>query len=224
MGKIRLLIVEENKLLREGFVDIFKDQQKLAMEVYSGEREELGREMKRFNPYVILLNSGLQNQHSLEVVQWVTERFPGTKTAVMSLALSRNDITQFMEAGVAGFILKDASPQKFVETIEAVAKGKIVIPELFTDLLLSQIVEQAVVKGEIDLKRSVQITKFELKLLKLINEGLSNREIGKKLDITPEHVKSHIHNIKQNLSLFSLLELVNIISPKPESWNDGKTR
>lgn len=94
----------------------------------------------------------------------------------MSLALSRNDITQFMEAGVIGFILKDASPQKFVETIEAVAKGKIVIPELFTDLLLSQIVEQAVVKGEIDLKRSVQITKFELKLLKLINEGLSNRK------------------------------------------------
>ncbi len=80
--------------------------------------------------------------------------------------------------------------------------------------------EHAVVKGEIELNKSVQITKFELELLKLINEGLSDKDLEKKLGITTKSVKSHIHNIKQNLSLFSLLELVHIISPKSQPGDD----
>jgi DNA-binding NarL/FixJ family response regulator len=217
MDKIRLLIIEDNNLLREGFVDMFKNQNKLEVEAGFGDEDTFGRQIRQFKPYVILLNSVLQSHHSLEVVQQLMKRFPDIKIVVMGLSLTKNEIIQFMAAGAAGFIFKEASLLDFIKTIEAVAKGEIVIPELLTDLLLSQIVEQAVVKGEIDLKGSIQITELELRLLKLINEGSSNREIGKKLDITPEQVKSHIHNIKQNLSLFSLLELVNIISPKSPS-------
>lgn len=220
MGKIRLLIVEENNLLREGFVEIFKNQQELEVDAGSGKGDELDREINRLNPHVILLNSGLQSQQSLEVVKRVTERYSDTKTVVMGHALSKDEIIQFMNAGAIGFILKDATLQQFIKTIKAVAKGETVIPELFTDLLLSQIVEHAVLKGEADLKRVVQITKFELELLKLINEGISNRDIAEKLEITSKSVHAHIHNIKQNLSLFSLLELVHIISPKSQFLDD----
>lgn len=220
MDKIRLLIIEDNNMLREGFVDMFQNQNKLKVEAGSEDEDTFERQIREFNPYVILLNSGLQSRHSLEVVQQLMKRSPDIKMVVMGPSLTKNEIIQFMAAGAVGFILKEASLLDFIKTIEAVANGEIVIPELLTDQLLSQIVEQAVVKGEIDLKVSVQITELELSLLKLINEGLSNREIGKKLNITSRHVKSHIHSIKQNLHLFSLLELVNIITPQSESWDD----
>lgn len=221
MDKIRLLIIEDNTVLREGLIGLFKDNHKLEVGAGSGDEDKFDQEISQFNPHVILLNADLKSQNSLEVVPQIKKRAPNMKMVVMGLSLTKNEIIQFMAAGAVGFIFKEASLHEFIKTIDAVAKGEIVIPELLTDLLLSQIVEFAVVKRGVELKESVQITKFELILLKLINEGLSNREIGKKLDITPEHVKSHIHNIKQNLSLFSLLELVNIISPQSPTWENN---
>jgi len=220
MDKIRLLIIEDNTLLREAMVGMFKNQHKLEVVAGSGDVDKFDQEIRQFKPRVILLNSDLKSHHSLEIVRQVMKRTNDIKMVVMGRSLYKNEIIQFVDAGAVGFIFKEATLLEFITTIEAVAKGEIVIPELLTDLLLSQIVESAVVKGGINLKESVQITNFELRLLKLLNEGLSNREIGKKLDITPQHVKSHIHSIKQNLSLFSLLELVNIISPNYESWDD----
>jgi DNA-binding NarL/FixJ family response regulator len=206
MNKIRLLIIEDNNLLREGLSEMLKKQQKLEVDTASGEEGKLDREISRFNPSVILLNSGLQSQYSLDVVQRVRERSPDTRTVVMGLALSMDEINEFMDAGATGFVLKDATPQKLIKTITAVAKGEIVLPLHYTDLLLSHIVSNTKVKEKITPGESVQITQFELELLKLLNEGLSDEELGKKLSINPERVKLHIHNIKQNLYLFSLLD------------------
>lgn len=206
MDTIRLLIVEDNNLLREGLSEMLQNQQKLEVDAASGEGDILDRAISRFNPHVILLNSGLQSHSSLDVVQRVAERSPHTKTVVMGLALSMDEIIQFMDTGAAGFILKDAALQKFIKTITAVAKGEIVLPLRYTDLLLSHIVSNTIVKEQINRQESVQITPFELQLLKLLSEGLSDEELGEKLSITAESVKFHIHNIKQNLYLFSLLD------------------
>lgn len=206
MDKIRLLIIEDNNLLRKGLAEIFKNQQKLEIEAGSGDEIKLEIEINQFNPHVILLNSGLQSQYSVQVVQRVSKRFPHIKMVVMGLFLSRDEIFQFKKAGAAGFIFKEATPLEFVDTITAVAKGEIVFPLHDTDLLLSRIVNLAIEKGKINHRESIQITEFESQLLKLLSQGLSDEEIGEKLDITPESVKSHIHTIKQNLYLFSLLD------------------
>lgn len=206
MGKIRLLIIEDNNLLREGFVDMFKNQQTLEMEVIPDDVDKLNQEINRFNPHVILLNSGLKNQYSLDVVERLNKRSPDIKIIVMSFSLSNNEIIQYMDVGATGFIFKEATPLEFIKTIKAVAIGEIVLPLHYTDLLLSRIVSNAIAKEKLIYKESVQITQFELQLLKLLSEGLSDKEIGEKLAITPESVKFHIHSIKQNLYLFSLLD------------------
>lgn len=214
IDKIRLLLIEDNRLLREGIVAMLQKQGSIIVKASTGQKNEIDQGVNLFKPHVILLDLGLHSQNSLQVVKDMTRKYPDTKILVMDLSPTKEEIIPFINAGAIGFILKDATPQEFVKAIKTVAKGEILIPELFTDLLLSQIVEQAVVKGEFDLKGSVQITKIELEILKLINEGLSYKDIGEKLEITQENINAHIHNIKQNLSLFSLLELVQIISPK----------
>ncbi|HET8864260.1 MAG TPA: response regulator transcription factor [Gracilimonas sp.] len=206
IDKIRLLIIEDNYLLREGFVDMFKSQHKLEVVVGSGDEDKFEQEISGFNPHVILLNSGLQHLQSLQVVQRVTKRSPDIKIVVMSLILSKDEIIQFMDAGAVGFIFKEAAVLEFIKTITDVAKGEIVFPLHYTNLLLSRIVSNALVKGKISHRESVQITEFELQLLKLLSEGLSDSDIGEKLAITPESVKFHLHSIKQNLYLFSLLD------------------
>lgn len=215
--KIRLLLIEDNSLLREGIVAMLNNRASMNINAVAGRKDQVDQGVTLFKPHVILLNFGLHSQDSLQLMKEITRKDPGAKILVMDLSPTRKDIIQCLEAGATGFILKDATPQEFVTTIHAVGRGEVVIPGLSRDLLLPQIVEHAVGRGKIDPENSVQFTKFELQLLELINEGLNDREIGEKLEIPSESVKAHIHNIKQNLSL---LELIHSISSNSQPGDD----
>lgn len=207
INEIKMLLIEDNSLLRDGIITMLKDRGSITIKTAIGRKSEIDQSINLFKPHVILLNLGLHSQNSLQVVKEVTEKHPDVKILVMDLSPTQKEIIQFVDAGATGFILKDATPQEFIDTIKAVADGEIVLPELSADLLLSQILKHAMAKGkgEIEPKDSIQITKFELRLLELVNQGLSDEDIGEILQITPESVKTHIHNIKQNLSFFHFL-------------------
>jgi DNA-binding NarL/FixJ family response regulator len=209
MEKIRLLIIEDNDLLREGLLSLLKNQGSIKVKAATGHKDEVEKELNLFKPHVILLNFGLNSQNSLQVVKQVARQYPEAKILVMDLAPTKMEIIQFMNAGATGFIQKEATSPEFIETIKAVAKSEIILPLHHADLLLSHIVNQAIGEGMINHKESVQITEFELQLLKLLSEGLSDIEIGKSFGITPESVKTNIYNIKQNLYLFSVIEPLN---------------
>lgn len=219
MGKIRLLIIETNTLLREGISAILKKQPMLEVEAITGEEDKLEKKIIQFKPNVILMNSGLQCQDSVQVVQWICEKFPKTKLVFMSLSLSQGEIMQFMDAGVTGFILKEAPTLEYVQTITAVARGETILPVVKPRLLLPSILSHVLTIGKIDHLKSVQITDFELQLLQLISEGKSNYEIGKKLAIKPESVKLHVYKLKQNLYLFSHLESLYTIALRSQFRN-----
>ncbi len=130
IDKIRLLLIEDNSLLREGIVAMLKNQGNIKVKAATGRKDEVDQGINLFKPQVILLNLGLHSQNSLQVVKEVTRKYPDAKMLVMDLSPTKNEIIQFVGAGAAGFILKDATPQEFAKTIRAVAKGEIVIPEL----------------------------------------------------------------------------------------------
>ena len=105
--------------------------------------------------------------------------------------------------------MKDASPDDFLETIRAVAKGANVLPPNLTDSLFSEIVDRALKGGRIKLKEAVRMTKREREVIGLIGEGLSNKEIGQRLRVSNFTIKSHIHNIMEKLALHTRLEVAN---------------
>jgi len=108
--------------------------------------------------------------------------------------------------GVSGFVLKDASITDFVAAIRAVAAGKKVFPTSLTQSLLTQIVEDATRKGRVDIS-DVKLTTREREIADLISEGLSNKEIAKKISLATDTVKSHVHNILEKLHLRSRVQV-----------------
>jgi DNA-binding NarL/FixJ family response regulator len=207
--KIRLLIVEDNSLLREGFSTIVKRQ--TDMKVVSepvGKKKPL-RMIRESKPDVLLLDLGLRSQSSLELVKTVKSDFPKIKVIVMDLAPTEGDILMFVRAGVSGFVLKDVPTSDFLKTIREVAHGKKVLPELMTGSLFSQIVEEAVT-SPIPASRvieAVRMTKRERQVILLIADSLSNKEIARKLHLSPYTVKSHVHNILEKLLLRSRVQI-----------------
>ena len=209
MKKIRLLLIEDNRLLRDGILAILKHHKDIVIIAASGEGKNTLLKIKQLKPNVVLLDLGLRSQNSLHVVEIVKKDFPEAKVIVMDLAPVQADILQYVKAGSNGFILKDASLNDFLITIRTVAEGSTVLPPLLVDSLFSQIVDHAVREGKSQLKEAVRMTKREREVIGLLSEGMSNREIGQRIRISTYTVKSHIHNIMEKLALHTRLEIAN---------------
>jgi len=209
MKKIRLLIIEDNRLLRDGILKILKPHRDIIIIAASGDGKDTITKIKQLKPNVILLDLGLRSHNSLRVVEIVKKEFPEAKIIVMDLAPVQADILQYVRAGANGFILKDASLNELLITIRTVSEGATVLPPLLIDSLFSQIVEHAVREGKTKLSEAVKMTEREREVIGLLGEGLNNKEIAQKIHVSMYTVKSHIHNIMEKLALHTRLEIAN---------------
>jgi len=125
----------------------------------------------------------------------------------MDLLPVHEEIVQLVNAGVAGFILKDATFEDFVHTIRLVAGGQRVLPPPMTGTLFSQIARAAVQKGRAATLEAVHMTLREREVIALIAEGMSNKEIAQRLHISADTVKSHVRNVMEKLALHSRLQI-----------------
>ena len=209
MKKIRLLLIEDNRLLRDGIFSILKFHKDIVIIAASGDGKSSLAKIRQLKPNVVLLDLGLRSQNSLHVVEIVKKEFPQAKIIVMDLAPVQADILQYVKAGADGFILKDASLNDFLITIRTVSEGSTVLPPLLVDSLFSQIVDHAVREGKPRLKVAVRMTKREREVIQFLGHGMSNKEISQKIHISAYTVKSHIHNIMEKLALHTRLEIAN---------------
>jgi DNA-binding NarL/FixJ family response regulator len=205
--KIRVLLIEDNRLLREGITKMLNAEADIKVTSSSGNGDAFEK-AGILEPDVVLLDLGLKNQNSLNVVKVIKRQFPKTHVVVMDLVPAHAEVVEFVKAGVAGFILKDATLNDFLHTIRSVVKGAKVLPPPMTGSLFSQIVEHAIQGGKIDkLISAVKMTSREQEVISLIAAGKSNKEIAGELNIAIFTVKSHVHNILEKLALHTRLEL-----------------
>lgn len=209
MTKIRVLLIEDNRLLREGIAAMLNEQPDIRVVAATGNGDALEK-AKKIKPQVVLLDLGLRHQNSLRVAELIKKEYPKAEIVVMDLIPVQAEVVEFVKAGVSGFILKDATIDDFLHTIRSVAEGNKVLPPPLTDSLFSQIVEYAVKSGKADrLMRSVKLTRREHEVVDLIARGMSNKEIASELNIAVHTVKSHVHNTLEKLALHTRLELAS---------------
>ncbi|HEY5123781.1 MAG TPA: response regulator transcription factor [Ignavibacteria bacterium] len=210
--KIRLLVIEDNRILREGIMSILKSHRDISIIGESGKSKNTILKIHKHKPNVILLDLGLRSQNSLGLVERVKKEFPDSKVIVMDLVPVQADIIQFVKAGASGFLLKNTTLDEFLATIRAVAEGVKVLPPHLNDSLFTQIIEFAVKSGKTKLINAVKMTKREIEILALISDGFTNKKMAQKLHISDYSVKSHIHNILEKLALRTRIEQSNKIT------------
>jgi DNA-binding NarL/FixJ family response regulator len=202
---ITVAIIEDNRLVREGMTDMLNElpDLKVVLAATSLEAEML----KERNPRVVLLDVGLQDRNSLHLAETVKKEMADARVIVMDLLPMHEEIAEFVNAGVAGFILKDATFEDFVGTIRSVAEGAQVLPARMTATLFSQIAHAAVKRGRTAALEGVRMTQREHEVIALIAVGLSNKEIAQRLNIAADTVKSHVRNVMDKLALHSRLQI-----------------
>jgi len=208
MARIRLLVVEDNRLLREGITAMINEQPDFRVVASLGTGENIPKKVRMLKLNVVLLDFGLRSQNSLAIIRSLQKKAPEVKIIVMDLVPTQSDILECVKAGVSGFILKDATISEVYRTIRSVARGVKILPSLLTGSLFSQIIEFAVNGREpAKLIEAVRMTRRERQVIELIADGLSNKEIAQILHLSTYTVKSHVHNILEKLTMHTRVQI-----------------
>jgi DNA-binding NarL/FixJ family response regulator len=202
---ITVAIIEDNRLVREGMRDMLNELPDVEVVLAATSLEPAM--LKEANPQVVLLDVGLQDTNCLDLVETVQQEIADSRVIVMDLLPVHEEIAQFVNAGVAGFILKDATFEDFVGTIRSVADGVRVLPPPMTGTLFAQIAEMAVQRDGDAALDEVRMTQREREVIALIALGMSNKEISQRLNIATHTVKSHVRNVMEKLALHTRLQI-----------------
>ena len=207
MPKIRILVIDDNRIMRDGITAIINAQPDMRVVAATGGNADTLRLAHKLNPHILLVDLGLRNQNSVRIVRSVSRDLPEVRVIGMGLIPSQSEIVEFVEAGASGFIMKAATGADFLGTIRLVAKGIKIIPPPLTSSLFSHIIDHAFKEGKGRPTNAVTMTRREREIVALIADGLSNKEIARQLNIATYTVKSHVHNILQKLALRSRLQI-----------------
>ncbi|MEO8446654.1 MAG: response regulator transcription factor [bacterium] len=222
MKKVRLIIIEDNRLLRDGIVAMIKQQSDMLVVAVLDNKERIEKKILEVKADIVLIDLSLHGKNCLELVRSTKAQLPAIKFIVMDLLPLGEDIFEFVKAGASGFILKDARVNEFLKTIRSVFQGENILPPDLTGSLFSQIVMKAVsTTSESKLVQSLRMTKREREVVELVSDGLTNKEIGHQLHLSPFTVKSHVHNILEKLTMHNRIEIAKFAHTE-NSFNDIK--
>jgi DNA-binding NarL/FixJ family response regulator len=150
--------------------------------------------IERRHPDIVVMDLSMPGMSGVEATRELRRRFPAIAVLVVTVSAGEVDVLDALEAGAAGYLLKDAGPEEIVRALEAAVDGDTPL----SPRVAGMIVERARgVPGGVDASSRVveELTARELEVLRLLAQGLDNREIAKQLYLSPTTVKRHISGV-----------------------------
>ena len=196
MNKIRVVVVDDENVVREGFVAILalQDDIEVVGEAHNGlEAVQLARKAR---PDVILLDMQMPQQDGLMTIPILNEILPESKILVLTSFAESDRVYQAIKSGALGYLLKDATRVQLLQAIRDVASGQASIPPSMALKVMHEIDHPAQQRYTAD-----PLTPRELETLRLIARGMRNHEIAKRLFVHDRTVAKYVSSILAKLQL-----------------------
>ncbi len=194
--KIRILVVDDENVVREGFVAILRlqDDMQVVGEALNG--LDAVKMAQKTKPDVVLLDLVMPQQDGLTTIPQIKELLPDTRILVLTGTAESDRVFQAVKSGALGFLLKDATRVQLLQAIREVASGQASIPPNIAVRVMQEINNPS--KG---LMTEDPLTPRELETLKLLAYGMSNQEIAAQLGVHERTVAKYVSSILEKLQL-----------------------
>ena len=202
MGELRLLLGDDHTVLRHGLRKILEDRRDWRVVAEAGN----GRDALALNPDVAVLDIGMPLLSGIEATRQILRRAPSVRVLILSMHSDQAYVTQAVQAGARGYLLKESAGAELIEAIVAVAAGKTYFSPAVADVVFDDYVRSLTDKGITD--RYDSLSEREREVLQLVAEGRRSKEIGDVLSISPATVETHRTHILQKLGLRNTVEVV----------------
>jgi DNA-binding NarL/FixJ family response regulator len=208
---IRVLLVDDQELVRTGFRMVLADENGIDVVGEAGNGREALAASERMRPDVIVMDIRMPVMDGVEATRRLAGgNAEGDRPRILVLTTFDADehVVDALRAGASGFLLKDVTPADFVAAIRVVAAGDALIAPSVTRRLLDRFARLPQPTDAAHDEQLRQLTERELDVLKLVAEGLSNREVAERLVLAEPTVKTHVSHLLLKLDLRDRAQLV----------------
>ncbi len=194
---IRVLIVAEIRLYREGLAEMLQCEPEIEIVAIAAGADEAVRTLREQQPDIVLLDVAIRE--SAWLARALVAAVPGTRIVALAVPEVEQEVLACAEAGVAGYVTREGSIEDVVAAVEAVARGEVLCSPRMAASLFQRVATLALERSPASIES--RLTNRELEILDLIDQGLSNKEIARRLTIELSTVKNHVHNILDKLNV-----------------------
>jgi DNA-binding NarL/FixJ family response regulator len=184
--KIRVLAVDDHPLLREGIAALLADETDVVLVGEAADGREAVEQFRKLRPDVTLMDLQMPHLNGVEATMTIRAEFPDARIVVLTTYTGDVQVPLALKAGASGYLLKNGIRTELLSTIRAVHAGRKVLSPEITFAVASHAASEALLPSE-------------TRVLRLIADGLSNKEIAARLSITEESVKGQVKNILSKL-------------------------
>ncbi|GLR64024.1 two-component system response regulator NarL [Marinospirillum insulare] len=200
----KIIIIDDHPLLRKGIKQLIEDEEDLLLVGDVGSPEEGVKIALELDPDLILLDLNMPGTNGIEVLKQLRAEGVASRIVMFTVSDHEEDVVAALKSGADGYLLKDMEPEDLLEELRQAALGKMVVSERLTTLLAKALRNQRSATSGPDI---ANLTAREMQIMRLIAEGLSNKMIARRLDVTEGTVKVHVKNLLKKMQLRSRVEV-----------------
>jgi len=205
---IRVLIVDDHALFRRGLIQVLQFEDGIEVVGEAEDGEDAVAKCEELAPDVLLMDVRMPRASGIEATKRLAESMPAMKILMLTVSDEEDDLYEAIKAGAAGYLLKEISIEEVADAVRAVMQGQTLISPSMASKLIQEFNALAKRAEEKQQVPAPKLTDRELEVLKLVAQGLTNREIADQLYISENTVKNHVRNILEKLHLHSRMEAV----------------
>ncbi len=203
MAKLRVLVIDDHTLFREGLEGLLERRNIEVIASIGGGKEGI-EVAQALNPDVVLLDMRMPDVDGLTVLRTIRQQGLEMPTAILTTSRSEKDLVEALRSGAQGYLLKDMEPDDLVVALLDIVEGKTVVAPTLTPVLAKVVQGDHIPSGES--KPIDTLTPRETEILGLLAEGQSNKVIARNLGISDGTVKLHVKAILRKLEVHSRVE------------------
>ena len=205
-GPIRVAVVDDQELFRRGLTMLLTVEDDIDVVGEAGDGVAATELAASTAPDVILMDVRMPKRSGIEACVAIKEVAPTARIIMLTVSDEEADLYDAVKNGASGYLLKDSSIDEVAQAVRVVADGQSLISPSMAIKLLDEFKQMS--RSDRQQVATPRLTDRELEVLKLVAQGLNNREIAKRLFISENTVKNHVRNILEKLQLHSRMEAV----------------
>lgn len=208
MNKIKVMLVDDHQLVRDGIKSLISDSFGIDIIGEASNATEFFKLLHLVIPDVVLMDISLPNMSGIEITKILKKDYPNMKVLMLSMYTSEDFIFNALKAGIHGYLPKNTTRDELLLAIEEVFNGREYFSKSISNVILKSFVNSAKYGHMATDDKLSLLTKRETEILKLVVEGESNQLIADRLFISIRTVESHKTSIMRKLDLNSTIDLV----------------